>query len=695
MVKKGKAKSRLDKFYHLAKEQGFRSRAAFKLVQLNRKFEFLNSARILVDLCAAPGGWMQVAVNNMPVSSKIIGVDLAYIKPVRGASAFIADITTPFCLGKLRTELRGEKADVVLNDGAPNVGTSWEKDAFSQNELVLSAVKLATQILRPGGTFVTKVFRSADYNSLLWVFGKLFKSVTSTKPVASRTTSAEIFVVCQDYLAPKTIDPKLLDPRHVFMTRAQDAQEGTEVNSLKLLVPAKEKKAAAGYSEDRGMALFRKTTIVEFVNVANPFQFLVDFNQLTYDDEESQRILALEPPFTDFEEFCEDLRLLGRAEFQKLLKWRARAIKHFQPEAEAEQTEEVDSDAELEQRLLKMSKKEKKIQKKQQELERRKRKLGSDEVYGAEPELFSLQDPEIKKYASKVGAVEVVEEELEEGEEDSSELEYEEESKRLAMMEEEMEMHYSQVKKRHKASEEGDDKHAERWFEREEFKDLQDFEVQVEKSDRQKRKDKLRKKRESEAPKEKTTFDVVPQEWNSVPDTPEAIAETIALGTAMLRKKRRREIEDWSYNKYTFEDKDLPDWFEEDQKKHYTAPLPITQDELDAAKAQLGEINVRTNKKALEAIARRKKRLVRKLETVKQKAEAIANQDELSENLKMKQIDRMYRKELNKNKTEKKYVVMRKSKAGSSKPHESRFLKRVDKRLKKDKRATKARHKRR
>jgi hypothetical protein len=107
-----------DKFYYLAKEQGFRSRAAFKLIQLNRKYDFFSGARAAMDLCAAPGGWLQVAVKYMPMSSTIVGVDLAPIKAIRGCTTFVDDITTQSCRAQLkRCTPEGVKYDIVMHDG--------------------------------------------------------------------------------------------------------------------------------------------------------------------------------------------------------------------------------------------------------------------------------------------------------------------------------------------------------------------------------------------------------------------------------------------------------------------------------------------------------------------------------------------------------------------------------------------------
>ena len=126
----------------------------------------------------------------MPVSSLIVGVDLDKIKPIRGCKTLVGDITTAATAAALKRASGGAAFDAVLHDGAPNVGGAWSAEAYGQSALVLDAAKLAVAMLAPGGTFVTKVFRSKDYTALLYAFRQLFDRVDATKPAASRSTAA-------------------------------------------------------------------------------------------------------------------------------------------------------------------------------------------------------------------------------------------------------------------------------------------------------------------------------------------------------------------------------------------------------------------------------------------------------------------------------------------------------------------------
>ncbi|KAF6231580.1 hypothetical protein HO173_010332 [Letharia columbiana] len=328
-IQKKHGKGRLDKWYKLAKEKGYRARAAFKLIQLNRKYGFLEKSKVLLDLCAAPGSWCQVAAETMPANSMIVGVDLAPIKPLPRTITFQSDITTDKCRATIRQHFKTWKADTVLHDGAPNVGTAWVQDAFSQAELTLQALKLATEFLIEGGTFVTKVFRSKDYNALLWVFNQLFTKVEATKPPSSRIVSAEIFVVCRGFKAPKRIDSKFLDPRSVFA----ELSDPTPNNEAKVFNPEKKKRKREGY-EDGDYTQFKEAPASEFIQSTDPIAMLGSLNKLTFEQQKTRDIAlaALDklPETTDeIRQSCMDLKVLGRKEFRMLLRWRLKARDTF------------------------------------------------------------------------------------------------------------------------------------------------------------------------------------------------------------------------------------------------------------------------------------------------------------------------------------------------------------------------------
>lgn len=324
-IQKKHAKARLDKYYYLAKEKGYRARAAFKLIQLNKKFGFLQNARCLIDLCAAPGSWLQVAAETMPAKSLIIGVDLTPIKPIPKTITFTGDITTDKTRAIIRGHLKTWKADCVIHDGAPNVGTAWVQDAFSQNELVLCSLKLATDFLAPNGTFVTKVFRSKDSAKLEWVFKQLFMRVEQTKPPSSRNVSAETFYVCRGYKAPKNLDPRFLDPKYAFA----EVEESAPNNEAKVFNPEKKKRKRDGY-EEGDWTQFHEAPASEFIQTQDPIAMLGSLNRLHFRQENNgdiaQAALDKLPETTEEVRLCcEDLKVLGRKEFKILLRWRLKA----------------------------------------------------------------------------------------------------------------------------------------------------------------------------------------------------------------------------------------------------------------------------------------------------------------------------------------------------------------------------------
>ncbi|POM63491.1 Ribosomal RNA methyltransferase [Phytophthora palmivora] len=213
------SKDKRDIYYRKAKQQGYRARSAFKLLQLDDKFGLLSGATRVVDLCAAPGGWSQVIAERVPKDSTIIAVDLMEMAPLEGVMQLQGDITHKVTADEIVAQFRGQKAQVVVSDGAPDVLGLHDLDEYLQAQLVLAGLNISLQILEDGGTFVAKLFRGKEVSLLYAQLRRFFRKVTCAKPKTSRNSSFESFVVCQDFHLPKDFVPdmerNLLDLRYV------------------------------------------------------------------------------------------------------------------------------------------------------------------------------------------------------------------------------------------------------------------------------------------------------------------------------------------------------------------------------------------------------------------------------------------------------------------------------------------------
>jgi 23S rRNA (uridine2552-2'-O)-methyltransferase len=191
-----------DPYVHEAKRQGWRSRAAFKLIQLDDRFHLLQPGRRVVDLGAAPGGWTQVAVQRVragqPGGGTVVGLDILEWASVPGATTLVADFLDPAAPEMLKQALGGQ-ADVVLSDmAAPTTGHA-ATDHLRIVGLVEVALDFAKEVLAPGGAFVAKVFQGGTEQSLLAEMKRLFASVRHAKPPASRAESAETYVIATGF----------------------------------------------------------------------------------------------------------------------------------------------------------------------------------------------------------------------------------------------------------------------------------------------------------------------------------------------------------------------------------------------------------------------------------------------------------------------------------------------------------------
>lgn len=204
------SKDKRDIYYRLAKEQGWRARSAFKLLQIDQQFSLFKNVTRVVDLCAAPGSWSQVLSASLPTGSIIIAIDLQLMAPLPGVTQLQGDITKLETAQRIIEKMEGERADLVVCDGAPDVTGLHDMDEYVQGQLLLAALNITTHILREGGTFVAKIFRGKDADILFAQLQVFFKEVHCAKPASSRNSSLESFVVCQGYIPPIGYVPSYL-----------------------------------------------------------------------------------------------------------------------------------------------------------------------------------------------------------------------------------------------------------------------------------------------------------------------------------------------------------------------------------------------------------------------------------------------------------------------------------------------------
>ena len=185
-----------DPYVAAAKQQGWRSRAAFKLLELDEKFHLLRPGMTVLDLGAAPGGWTQVVVQRK--AGRVVALDLLPMEPLAGAELLTGDFTEQAVLERL-LQVLGGKADLVLSDMAPNTTGHSATDHVRIMALAEMALEMAVQVLAPGGSFVAKVFQGGSERGMLERMKHAFAQVRHAKPPASRKESSELYVVAMGF----------------------------------------------------------------------------------------------------------------------------------------------------------------------------------------------------------------------------------------------------------------------------------------------------------------------------------------------------------------------------------------------------------------------------------------------------------------------------------------------------------------
>ena len=188
-----------DEYVQRARREGFRSRAVYKLLEIQEKYQILKPGSVVVDLGAAPGGWMQVAKKAVGDSGFVVGLDLLAIEPLLDCTFIQGDFTEDAILEQLMDALDGRPVDLVISDMAPNLSGMKDIDQPRSMYLVELAVHFASEVLRPGGTFLAKCFEGEGIDDIRATIRNEFKQLNNVKPKASRGKSREIYLLGRSF----------------------------------------------------------------------------------------------------------------------------------------------------------------------------------------------------------------------------------------------------------------------------------------------------------------------------------------------------------------------------------------------------------------------------------------------------------------------------------------------------------------
>ncbi|MCI0474639.1 MAG: RlmE family RNA methyltransferase [Anaerolineales bacterium] len=194
MPKAWRTQQTQDRFFRQAKQDGYRARSAYKLLEINERFRLIRLGITVLDLGAAPGSWSQVVVQHAP-KCKVVAVDLLAMDPMPGVEIIRGDMTKPECIAQIQAALSGG-AHLVLCDAAPNTSGIALVDHAGSIRLGVAALRIAQQFLKEGGAFVVKIFQGEDLNKFVKLTKQYFQTVQIFRPQASRQESTEHYVVC-------------------------------------------------------------------------------------------------------------------------------------------------------------------------------------------------------------------------------------------------------------------------------------------------------------------------------------------------------------------------------------------------------------------------------------------------------------------------------------------------------------------